>query len=319
MTAVDDVLSAWTRLRKVLRPTPLLWSERRGAHLKLENLQVTGSFKVRGAYNALAIQVERGDHRPVVAASAGNHAKGVAWAARRLGLEAVVVMPRNAPRTKIVGCAAMGARVEVFGDSFEEAYRRAREIEGAGYRFLHAFDDPDVVAGQGTVAMELLELEPDVVLVPIGGGSLAAGTGMVLHRRVVGVQVEGLDAMARTIRGDLRDLEPAGTVADGLRVRRPGELTREICGRVLRDIVTVKEAEVRAAVADVAAHERVIAEGAGAAAVAALSKVSGARKVAVVSGGNIDGRLLSELMSDTLAPHAEEPGSRLAGADARGA
>lgn len=301
MTA-DKVRTAARRLTGILGPTPAIWSEARGGWLKLESLQVTGSFKVRGAVNAVAAQVERGDHRPVVAASAGNHAQGVAWAARRFGLAAHVVVPVTASRRKIAGCRALGAEVIERGASFEEAFEHAAQLARLeGWRFLHAFDDSDIVAGQGTVALELLPLMPDVVLIPVGGGSLAAGMGVVLAEhgiRAVGVQVAGVDAMARELRGASEPFEPATTLADGLRVRRPGALNRDICARVLEDVLTVSEGEVRSALVDLIAADRIAAEGAGAVAACALPRVCGRRKVAVVSGGNVDETVLASLFAE---------------------
>jgi threonine dehydratase len=298
--AVDDVFVAHDRLRRILPPTPVIYSQSRAAFLKLDNLQVTGAFKVRGALNALAAQVERGDHRPVLAASAGNHGQGVAWAGRHFGLQVCVVVPAGAPHTKIAGCRRLGAEVVLHGDCFEEALEHAGSLAaGRGWRFVHAFDDPDVIAGQGTVAVELLPLRPDAVLVPIGGGGLAAGTGLVLKAfgvRVIGVQVEGADALARRRRGQAPDCAPPATIADGLRVHRPGRLAVALCDGLLDDVVVVSDGEVRRAVAQLFAEEGIIAEGAGAASAAALPRVAGSRKVAVISGGNIDGRLLAEVL-----------------------
>ena len=298
---VLDVERAEARIRPYLAPSPLAWCEQVGAWLKLESLQVTGSYKVRGALNALLARVEAGERRPVVAASAGNHARGVAWAARQLGLRALVVMPTDAPRTKIAGATALGAEVVLHGDCFEDAEERARALaETHGGWLLSAFDDAHVIAGQGTVGLELLPLAPDVVLVPIGGGGLASGVGLALRAhgvRVVGVQVEGVDAMARVLSGRPALTELAHTIADGVRVREPGQLTRRICASVLDEVVLVTEAEVRRAVVDLAQGARVVAEGAGALAVAALPKVRGARKVAVISGGNIDLSRLGALLS----------------------
>ena len=302
---VDDVLAADRRRRGVLRPTPLIYSERLQAWLKLESLQVTGAFKVRGAFNAVARQIDRGDFRPLVTASAGNHALGASWAARHFGRPVCVVVPTTAPATKILGCESLGARVLRHGGSFEDAYVRARELsEERGWRFLHAFDDSDVIAGQGTVALELAELEPDAVLVPIGGGSLAAGMGLILKARgvrVIGVHVEGLDSMARALRGDEGNGELPASIADGLRVQRPGALTRAICAEALDDIVSVSESDLRRTVLNLLSHERIVAEGAGAAAVAALEKVKGRRRVAVVTGGNIDGDLLWRLHAEATS------------------
>jgi len=291
---------AAARVQGALPPTPVVRSERLGAWLNLENLQVTGAYKVRGAYNALAARRERGERGPVFAASAGNHGLGVAWAARRLGVAATIVVPRRAARTKVDGCRALGARVVEDGDSFESCAARARALaEAEGGCFLHAFDDAEVIAGQSTVAAELLALRPDVVVVPIGGGGLVAGVGSVLRRqgiRVVGVQVEGVDALRRALAGEPVPALPAPTLADGVRVAAPGRLPLRIAAAFLDEILIVTEAEVIAALASLALRERVVAEGAGAVAVAALVRVAGERRVAVVSGGNIDAGLLGGVL-----------------------
>jgi threonine dehydratase len=297
--SLRDVEDARRRLGSVLPRTPAYQATDRRALLKLENLQVTGAYKVRGAFNAVAAQLERGDLRPVIAASAGNHGKGVAWAARYFGLAAVVVVPVGAPAAKVEGARALGAEVIERGASFDECFVIASELAGdRGYRLIHAFDDPEVVAGQGTIGLELLPLDPDVVVVPIGGGGLAAGVGLVLAPRgirVVGAQVEGVDAMKRALQGRHEDRPLPPTMADGLVVREPGKLTRSICARVLDDIVTVSEDEVRRTVVELASRDKLIVEGAGAVAVAALTKVEGKRRVAVVSGGNIDLDVLAGL------------------------
>jgi len=298
--------AAVARLRGVLPETPLIRSERLGAWLKLENLQTTGAYKVRGAFNALAADVERGERRPVFAASAGNHGLGVAWAARRLGVAATIVVPDGASRTKVAGCRALGARVVHAGNGFESCVAHARALSAAaGGRFLHAFDDVEVIAGQSTVAAELLALRPDVVVVPIGGGGLVAGVGSVLRRhgiRVVGAQVAGVDSLRRALIGEGPPSHlqpaPAPTLADGLRVAAPGWLPLQIASAFLDEIIVVSEAEVGAAIASLALHERVVAEGAGAVAVAALARVAGRCRVAIVSGGNIDASLLGHLIAD---------------------
>jgi threonine dehydratase len=296
------IAAAAARVRGVLPETPLLRSERLGAWLKLESLQITGAYKVRGALNALAAQVERGDHRPVFAASAGNHGLGVAWSARRLGLAATIVVPDGAPQTKVAGCQALGARVIRAGDGFESCVAVARTLAHAsGGRFLHAFDDAEVIAGQSTVGAELLAARPDVVVVPIGGGGLIAGIGSLLRRagiRVVGAQVEGVDSLRRALAREVGPVPAlAATLADGLRVAAPGRLPLRIASAFLDEIVLVSEDEVADALASLALHERVIAEGAGAVAVAALDRVTGARRVAVVSGGNIDARRLGRILA----------------------
>jgi threonine dehydratase len=302
--------AAAARIGQVFPPTPLVRSERLGAWLKLENLQTTGAYKVRGALNALAAQCARGDRRAVYAASAGNHGLGVAWAARHLGLAATVVVPHDAPTVKVAGCRALGARVVRGGDSFESCAARALAMaDHDGGRFVHAFDDPEVIAGQSTVAAELLALRPDVVVVPIGGGGLVAGMGSVLRRagiRVVGVQVAGADALRRALAGRAPKIgAPAATLADGLRVATPGRLPLRIASAFLDEIIVVDEAAVAEAMVALALDERVVAEGAGAVAVAALPRLMGARetgerRVAVVSGGNVDPAVLARVMGDAI-------------------
>lgn len=310
----SDVLAAQARLRRYLPPTPLHYGERFGCWLKLENLQRTGSYKVRGALNALLAARERGDTRAVIAASAGNHAQGLAWAAYRLGVPAITVMPRGAPDTKVAGVAHWGATVRLYGDSYDEAKAFAAQLaQQHGYRLLPAFDDPDVIAGQGTVGLELAALQPDVVLVPIGGGGLAAGVALALKAqgvKIVGAQVEGVDAMARALRGDARVLEPAATLADGVRVREPGRLTRRVLEALLDDVVIVREAELRETLVRLALEERVIAEGAGALALAAGRRVPGRRKCAVVSGGNLDAAVLAALLRDVRPRPPRKPRRR---------
>jgi threonine dehydratase len=309
-----DVLAAQGRLRRYLSPTPLHHAERFGCWLKLENLQRTGSYKVRGALNALLAARERGDERPVIAASAGNHAQGLAWAAYRLNVPAIAVMPHGAPQTKIAGVAHWGATVRLHGDTFDEARAFALQLaERNGYRFLSAFDDPDVIAGQGTVGLEIASLAPDVVLVPIGGGGLAAGVALALKAqgvRIVGAQVEGVDAMARALRGDATGAAPVATLADGVRVKEPGLLTRRVLSELIDDVVIVREAELRETLVRLALEEHVIAEGAGALALAAGRRVAGKRKCAVVSGGNIDAMVLAGLLSDVRMRAPRKPRRR---------
>jgi threonine dehydratase len=309
-----DILAAQARLRRYLPPTPLHNAERFGCWLKLENLQRTGSYKVRGALNALLAARERGDHRPIIAASAGNHAQGLAWAAYRLNVPAIAVMPHSAPKNKIAGVAHWGATVRLHGETFDEARAFAMQLaERNDYRFLSAFDDPDVIAGQGTVGMEIASLAPDVVLVPIGGGGLAAGVALALHAqgvRIVGAQVEHVDAMHRALRGEPEGALPVATLADGVRVRHPGLLTREILSRLLDDVVIVREAELRETLVRLALEEHVIAEGAGALALAAGRRVVGKRKCAIVSGGNIDAAVLAGLLADVRPRAPRKPRRR---------
>lgn len=311
---VADVLAAQARLRRYLPVTPVHHAERFGVLLKLENLQRTGSYKVRGALNAMLAARERGDTRPVICASAGNHAQGVAWAAYRLGIPAITVMPHGAPANKIAGVAHWGAAVRQHGDTYDEAFAFAKELAAQnGYRFLSAFDDPDVIAGQGTLGIELAPHAPDVVIVPIGGGGLASGVALALKSqgvRVVGAQVEGVDAMARAIRGDTTEKAPVATLADGVKVKVPGFITRKLCAALLDDVVIVREAELRETLVRLALEENLIAEGAGALALAAGRRVAGKRKCAVVSGGNIDAGVLAQLLSDVRPRPPRKPRRR---------
>jgi threonine dehydratase len=320
---VADVFAAQARLRAYLHATPLHYAERFGCWLKLENLQRTGSYKVRGAMNALLAARERGDTRPVIAASAGNHAQGLAWAGYRLRMPVITVMPRGAPQTKVAGVAHWGATVRLHGDSYDEAKSFAFELaDQHGYRLLSAFDDADVIAGQGTVGLELAALAPDVVLVPIGGGGLAAGVALALKSaclsamasrrgvRIVGAQVEGVDAMARALRDDHALIEPVATLADGVKVKHPGVLTLCVLRELLDDIVIVREAELRETMVRLALEEHVIAEGAGALALAAGRRIASKRKCAVVSGGNIDAAVLARLLSDVRPRAPRRPRQR---------
>ncbi|WP_242101446.1 MULTISPECIES: threonine dehydratase [unclassified Lysobacter] len=322
--SVADVLAAQARLRHYLEPTPVHYAERFGCWLKLENLQRTGSYKVRGALNALLAMRERGDTRTVITASAGNHAQGLAWAAYRLGLPAITVMPRTAPKTKVAGVAHWGATVRLHGESYDEAKAFAAELAAQhGYRLLSAFDDADVIAGQGTVGLELATLAPDVVLVPIGGGGLASGVCLALKAarlsaaqaqrrvRIVGAQVEGVDAMARALRGDRALREPVATLADGVRVKEPGLLTCRVLEALLDDLVIVREAELRETLVRLALEEHVIAEGAGALALAAGRRIVGKRKCAVVSGGNVDAGVLAQLLCDVRPQPPRKPRRRV--------
>jgi threonine dehydratase len=320
MPGFADVLVAQARLRAHLVPTPLHHAERFGCWLKLENLQRTGSYKVRGALYALLAARECGDRRATVAATAGNHAQGLAWAAHRLGARAITVMPLGAPATKVAGVAHWGATVRQHGDTYDETKTFAAALAAQhDWRLLPAFDDADVIAGQGTVGLELAAFAPDVVLVPIGGGGLAAGVALALKSlrgararrvRVIGAQVEGVDAMARALRGDDDVRDPAPTLADGVRVKEPGRLTRRVLADLLDDIVIVREAELRETLVRHALEEHVIAEGAGALALAAGRRVAGRRKCAVVSGGNVDAAVLARLLADVRPRPPRRPRCR---------
>ncbi len=284
-------------------------------YLKYENMQKTGSFKVRGAlYKVWRL---RGTVEGVVAASAGNHAQGVAYAASCLGLRSVIVMPVTASIAKVEATRGYGAEVVLYGEVYDDAERKAREIaEERGYAFVHAFDDPEVIAGQATVGHELLDQlgDVDVVVVPIGGGGLASGVAVVLKKRrprvkIIGVEPENAAKMLASIRaGHPVEIEPRPTIADGLVTKRPGRYTYALVSELVDDIVTVSEEEIAHAIYMLLERCKVLAEGAGAASLAALlsGKVEaprGAKTVAIVSGGNID---LTQLYRVLLRGLAEE-------------
>ena len=314
-----DVEAARARLRGVIHETPCAYSQSlsdlTGArvHVKLENLQMTGSFKERGAANVL-LQLSPAERtRGVVTASAGNHGLAVAFHAARLGIGAVIVMPEWAPLTKVTAARRQGAEVVLHGENYDEAYARAREIEAErGLVFVHPFDDPRVIAGQGTIGLELAAQVPDLeaVLVPVGGGGLAAGTAVALKSRrpgveVIGVQTDELAAMkAAWASGERVTVPPAPTIADGIAVRRVGEHTLALCRQWVDQIVSVSEEEIANAILLLLEIEKTVVEGAGAVPLAALvnKKVAAAGKtvVLVLSGGNIDVNLISRIIERGL-------------------
>ena len=280
--------------------------------LKLENLQITGSFKDRGSCRKLQ---RLAGHKPtggVIAASAGNHAQGVAYHARRLGLPATIVMPKTTPFSKVERTEHLGASVVLHGDSVAESYQHAQGIAAAtGLVLVHPYDDPDIVAGQGTVAREMLADVPDLqtLLVPIGGGGLMAGMALwARHVRpdleLIGVQTELCPSMRARIRGEPMPPLRTHTLADGIAVKVPGEITGEILARLVDDVVLVREEDIEHAVQLLASQQKVVAEGAGAVTLAALlrspARFAGRRVGAVVSGGNIDRRLLSTVLLSGL-------------------
>ncbi len=277
-------------------------------YLKYENLQKTGSFKIRGALYKV-YRVKNGA-RGVVAASAGNHAQGVAYAAQCFGLPAVIVMPVTATISKVEATRGYGAEVVLYGSIYDEAEAKAREIaRERNYEFIPAFNDPDIIAGQATIAHELLQdlSDMDAIVVPLGGGGLASGIATVLKKkrpsvRIIGVEPENAPKFLESIRaGRPVKVEAKPTIADGLAVKRPGELTFQIVSELLDDIVTVSEGEISHAIYLLLERAKVLAEGAGAAALAALLAgkvpgVEGRKVVAMVSGGNIDLTMLNRII-----------------------
>lgn len=314
--SLSDVLRAREVVQKVASHTPLVeeraLSDLCGArvYLKLENLQRTGSFKVRGAYNKIAGLSESQRAKGVVTASAGNHAQGVAMAASAFGIPATVVMPETAPESKLAATRAYGANVVLHGKTFDEALARAHEIQReTGATFVHPFDDPMTVAGQGTIGLEILEdlPDPEVILVPVGGGGLAAGIAVAVKglrpgTKIVGVQAENAPSMVEALkRGEPTAVRVTPTHADGTAVGKSGEVTFTIARKLLDGVVTVSEDEIANAILLLLLKDKVLSEGAGALGAAALmaGKVDarGKKVVIVVSGGNIDPARLEKLLA----------------------
>ena len=299
MVTLKDVQAALARIRDRIYVSPCARSETFSkitgtlAHLKLENLQMTGAYKERGALNKLLLMPDSDRGRGLITASAGNHAQAVAYHAGRLGVKATIVMPEATPIMKVANTRAHGARVVLQGANYDEAYAEARRLEQAEkLTFVHPFDDPDIIAGQGTIALEVLAQEPetDVFVVPIGGGGLVSGIGVAVKAlrpgaKVIGVETEVLPCMLQAVEaGQPVTLEPANTIADGIAVKRAGDLTLEHVKRFVDEIVTVSEEEIASAILYLLEREKTVVEGAGAVGVAALmQRRSGASRASASS------------------------------------
>lgn len=319
MITLADIIKARGILNSIIHKTGLmtdnLLDETTGNRifLKMENLQRTGSFKVRGAYNRIANLTDAEKEKGVIAASAGNHAQGVALAAKAYGINATIVMPRYAPLSKIKATRQLGANVilegEVYDDSFEAALKIQQETMAT---FIHPFDDPLVIAGQGTIGLEILEDLPDVevVVVPIGGGGLIAGVAAAIKQsspsiKVVGVQTRNVPSMFESMdQQKIVTVHGSATIADGIAVKTPGQLTFDMVQQYVDEIVTVDEDEISSAILFLLEKVKTVSEGAGAASVAAvfnkLSHYQNKKIAAVVSGGNIDVNILSRIVDQGL-------------------
>lgn len=320
MTAIlEEITRAGQTLSNVIYKTSLIYdttlSEISNNHvfLKMENLQRTGSFKLRGAYNRIANLTEEEKKRGVIASSAGNHAQGVALAAQIYGIAATIVMPKHAPLSKVKATQKFGAKVVLHGDVYDDAFAEAVKIQKeSNATFIHPFNDPLVIAGQGTIGLEILEALPDVdiVAVPIGGGGLIAGIAAAIKQirpsvKVVGVQTRNMPSMQESIaRNQIVTVQGSPTIADGIAVKTPGEMTFEIIRRYVDEIVTVDEDEIASAILFLLEKVKTVSEGAGAVSVAAilnrLSQYNDKKIVAVVSGGNIDVNILSRIIDKGL-------------------
>jgi len=317
MLTLDKVRLAGYMLKDVARKTDMILAPGLSpdceVHLKTENLQRTGSFKLRGAYFKMSTLSESERARGVVACSAGNHAQGVALAAKCFGIRATIFLPSTAPLSKVEATRRYGAEIRLVDGIYDDAYAASLAFrDETGALFLHPFDDEDVIAGQGTVALELLEQLPDVdaVVVPVGGGGLIAGIAYTVKTlcpscRVYGVQADGADGMERSLREkQYRCLEGVSTFADGIAVKNPGRLTYDLCLRYVDDMVTVSDDETATAILTLMEQQKLVAEGAGAVAVAAVMSnrlpLRGKKVCAVVSGGNIDVNILSRVINRGL-------------------
>ena len=317
MISLDRIYQAAFVLKDIARKTDLIAAPRLlpdgNLYLKTENLQITGSFKVRGAYYKIYRLSEEEKAKGIVACSAGNHAQGVALAASRMGIQSVICMPDSAPIMKVESTKALGAKVCLVKGTYDDAHDKAVEIQKeTGMTFIHPYDDEDVIAGQGTIGLEILDQLDGVeaVIVPVGGGGLVSGVAYAIKSlrpdcRVYGVQAAGAPSMEQAFHaGKWQALEKVSTFADGIAVKNPGELTYEICRQYVDDIVTVSEDETAAAILALIEKQKLIAEGAGAVAVAAAMfnklPIQGKKTVCLVSGGNIDVNILSRVITRGL-------------------
>lgn len=314
---LDNVYKAKYALKDVAIQTDVLYAPKlkpgTELYLKTENLQITGSFKVRGAYYKMSQLTAAERAKGVVACSAGNHAQGVALAAQKNGIKAVICLPDGAPISKVEATRSYGAEICLVNGVYDDAYQKALQLrDEEGYTFIHPFDDPDVIAGQGTIALELYEQLPDMdaVIVPIGGGGLISGVAYTIKTlnpkiKVYGVQAAGAPSMVNSIHDEhIEKLDSVFTIADGIAVKQPGNLTYELCSKYVDEIVTVSDDEISAAILALMEKHKLVTEGAGAVAVAAamFGKVDleGKKTVCLLSGGNIDVTILSRVITRGL-------------------
>lgn len=317
MLTLDKVYHAAYVLKNVVRTTKLITSNKINSdcqvYLKPENLQITGSFKVRGAYYKISQLTEDEKKKGVIACSAGNHAQGVALAAARNNIKSLICIPDGAPISKVEATRSYGAEVCLVKGTYDDAYNKAVELqEKEKSTFIHPFDDEDVIAGQGTIGLEIIDELPDadIVVVPVGGGGLISGVAFAIKSlnpncKIYGVQVTGAPSMYNSLNdGKIETLPSVNTIADGIAVKTPGNLTFEICQKYVDKIVTVTDDEVSTAILKLIEEHKLIAEGAGAVSVAAVLfdriPVKGKKVVCLVSGGNIDVTILSRVINRGL-------------------
>jgi len=317
MLTLDKIFHASVVLKDIVRATPVVRApgiaEDCELYLKPENLQNTGSFKLRGSGYKIAMLSEEEKRRGVIACSAGNHAQGVALAATKNGIDSLICLPDSAPISKVEATKAYGAKVCLVEGCYDDAYKKALELrDEKGYTFVHPFDDENVIAGQGTIGLEIANVldDADAVIVPIGGGGLISGVAYALKSirpsiKVYGVQAAGAPSMFNSIKsGHIETLDSVSTIADGIAVKQPGENTFEIIKNYVDDIATVSEDEIASAILALIEKQKMIAEGAGAVSVAAAMfgkfPLKGKKVVSLVSGGNIDVTILSRVIERGL-------------------
>lgn len=317
MLTLDNVYRASNVLKSVVRKTDIIYAPKLKAgtelYLKTENLQITGSFKVRGSYYKMSRLSAEERERGVIACSAGNHAQGVALSAQKNGIKAVICLPDGAPISKIEATKSYGAEVCLVEGVYDDAYKKALSLrDEKGYTFIHPFDDEDVIAGQGTIALEIVDQLPDLdaVIVPIGGGGLISGIAYTIKAinpnvKVYGVQAAGAPSMLKSVQDKkIEELDSVSTIADGIAVKKPGNLTYEICSKYVDEIVTVSDDEISAAILALMEQHKLVTEGAGAVAVAAAMfgklNLEGKKTVCLLSGGNIDVTILSRVIKRGL-------------------
>ena len=318
MLTLDRVYKASEVLKEIIRDTDMIKAPKinpsADVFLKTENLQVTGSFKVRGSYFKISQLSDEEKSKGVIACSAGNHAQGVALAATKNGIKSTICLPDGAPISKVEATKRYGANVCLVKGVYDDAYNKAIELrDKEGYTFIHPFNDPDVIAGQGTIGLEILRQLPDVdvVVVPIGGGGLISGVAYTIKQlkpscKVYGVQAQGAPSMEHSVTdGKIETLNAVNTIADGIAVKTPGDLTFELCQKYVDGIVTVSDDEIALAILTLLEQQKLIAEGAGAVPVAAvmngkIPEIHGKKVCCVVSGGNIDVTILSRVIERGL-------------------
>ena len=317
MSKIQDFITAKEKLSKVLLKTSLIqspiFSKEAGneVYIKPENLQKTGSFKIRGAYNKITNLSDEEKKKGVIASSAGNHAQGVAYGAKESGIKAVIVMPKSTPLIKVESTKQYGAEVVLHGDVYDDAFKKAKELEEKeGYIFVHPFDDEDVIYGQGTIALEILEELPetDIILVPIGGGGLISGIACAAkilkpEIKIIGVEPDGAASAYEAIKEDkVVELKEANTIADGTAVKKIGNITFEYIKKYVDEIITVSDYELMEAFLLLVEKHKIIAENSGILSLAALKKLKEKNKkvVSVVSGGNIDVLMISSMINKGL-------------------